>query len=383
MTLNGYTVDIAINGAYPTEFDMRELTFSMRDSIHSLYSKGSLKFNDVTGYLLESRMFTDGIPIELTLGFNEVVAVNKYLFHRMEVTSTGNPHQLGGEIEVSAIHESYRQQDRKSRAYDAKPSQIMEGLLDYVFFDKEIEGTKVLTINKLYCPRMNQEEFVQNILLPTSLSLSKNPSPYYCFIDCQDVLHYESLLGMMSKSPVTQLYLTPRTNIGDYYQKILSFSPFSSDVVKLRDSLDFSLEYLSDDGNFGLQSKDVSVSDIDSPLPIYDLKVGKVPVLDDIAESFDDLVFASAVSKQRYALLQDRVLVTIPLYVELCAGKMVSLDTVYGGNIASDSYSGNYLIEQSDHIWNGENQSGFTQLVLTRVATTFTPDFELEGGMKQ
>jgi hypothetical protein len=82
-------------------------------------------------------------------------------------------------------------------------------------------------------------------------------------------------------------------------------------------------------------------------------------------------------------LLQDRVLVTIPLYVELCAGKMVSLDTVYGGNIASDSYSGNYLIEQSDHIWNGENQSGFTQLVLTRVATTFTPDFELEGGMKQ
>ena len=45
-------------------------------------------------------------------------------------------------------------------------------------------------------------------------------------------------------------------------------------------------------------------------------------------------------------------------------------------------YHGLYLIEQSDHVWNGETQDGFTQMILARVSPTFSPDFELEGGMK-
>jgi len=381
LTLNGYNLDIAINGAYVKEFDAREFTFSLRDSIHSLYPRGTFKVNDVSGYLLESRAFTEGIPVEITMGFNEISLTNKYLFHKMEVPVVPNPNQLSGEIDASLIHESYRTESMDSKSFPYNPSAIVNSLFNYNFMGKVIEQTKILSTNHLYQPRTTKEDFVKNVLLPNSLSAKQSPSPYYCFIDSKDILHYESLLGMLSKNPITKLYLTSKNRV-EYYQKILSFQPFSYDITKHRNSLDFSFEIITDDDNKEFERKEISVSDVQSPYPLYNCTKENVPVFDEIEENFDESVYSSIINKQRYSLLSDRVLVTTPLHTDYCAGTVLELDTEYAGSNSSFSYHGLYLIEQSDHVWNGETQDGFTQMILARVSPTFSPDFELEGGMK-
>ena len=59
---------------------------------------------------------------------------------------------------------------------------------------------------------------------------------------------------MLSKNPLTKLYLTSKNKV-EYYQKILSFQPFSYDITKHRNSLDFSFEIITDDDNKEFERK--------------------------------------------------------------------------------------------------------------------------------
>lgn len=385
MTINGYDIELVLNKAIADEFDPSGISFSLRDSIYDLYCTGTFSIIDTSGLLLEARAFSEGIPFDISFGFLGVFLKNNYYIHKMEAMPSDSALQLSGRIELELTHSSAKEHLCDSRAFDPVPSDIVTQLYTHQFEDEFIEKTKsILPSDKmLYQPRINQKEFIEKILLPNSLSSGSTASPYYCFINSKNQLHFESFVKMWDRAPYTTLYLNREKKVPKYFQKILGFIPFTFDLERHRNVLDFTLEGFTDEEDPQMTLVEHSIMDFgEGPFPIYEVPEEVRPWFTGI-DSFPDQDLARVLHKQRYAVCPDKVLVTIPLNTELASGMTVNIDVEYSDRNTSYSYEGKYLIERTDHVWNGESISGYTQLVLGKKAPSFPSNSSIERGMKQ
>ena len=386
MTINGYEIELTLNNSEAEEFDYRSISFSLRDSIYSLYCSGTFSIHDPSGYFLEARAFSEGVPLDLSFGILGELLSNSYFTHGMEVKGADTALQLSGKIETGLTHISAKEHECLSRSFDPVPSDIIKELYDHVFEDTFIEATKAILPEekKIFQPRMNQEDFINRVLLPNSLSNEKTPSPFYCFIDSMNQLHYESYMKMYDRSPLATLYLNREKKIDSFYQKILSFIPFTFDARKHNKIFDFSIEGFTDEETPQYEKSIQSIIDYgDSPYPVYNYPTEVQPWDNGFQNRTSEQVQANILFKQRNAICPDKILVTVPLHTDFCSGQTVNIDVEYVDMNTSYSYEGKYLIERSDHVWDGETMSGYTQLVLGRKSPSFNPDSELERGMKK
>lgn len=385
MIINNYTIEVTLNNSEARDLDPREVSFSLRDSIFSLYPVGNFSIQDPTGYFLESRAFTEGVPFSITFGLDGENLTNHYCIHSMENSEPIRPTQLGGAIDFSLIHEAFRHQARPSEAYLAVPSDIITDIFPAIFEDTEIESTQKVFDKPLYRARLNQEDFIHQILLPNSISSVSNPSPYYCFIDSRNILHFESYLQMIGKSPITTLFTNDQNKVPRYYQKTFSFAPFTYNMVKHKKFVDISLEYISDEEEPQEKQEMKSLLDFSlTPYPLFQQEEEHMPFFEGVMkEESVERSEAHIHYLQRYAMNPDKIIVTTPLYTPFCAGTMVSVDTEYEGGNLSYSYSGDYLIEQSDHVWDGEGQSGYSQFVLGKMNPSYPSGSQLERGLRE
>lgn len=385
MTINGYNIDLILNHAEAEEFDYSQLSFSLQDSIYDLYSKGSISVFDSSGLLLESRGFTDGVPLEITYGLGEEYINNFFLIHGMEVLEDRSGLALGGRVSAKLLQNAARESTARTNVYTTRISDIVGELFNSPFENIFIETTRdSLRGMNVYRAHMSQEEFIHRVLLPNALSTESPSSPFFCFIDSTNQFHFESYHKMSSRSPSKILILNGTKTIDHYTQRILDFMPFSFDVQRHKKNLSYNIEGFTDEEDPVYEEEPFSALDFgNKPFPIFDL----TPEVQVVDNNFNyrsiERVQAELLYNQRELVGADKVLVTTPLNPSLHSGLTVELDVEYEDESVSHAYSGIYLIERSDHVWEGTEQRGYTQLVLGTKSPSFPLSSTLERGLWQ
>lgn len=378
-----YTIGIGINGI-SEEIIPSEVSFSLRDSIYSLYSEASLKVNDQEGWILEGRGFTSGSNVSITIGYDETITTTSFIVNSMETPSVIKSAQLSGELNVNLIHESYKHRKKKTEAYTPNPSKIVENLFDYDFTDYDIEPTKNVPVDKIYQPYYDEKEFIEKILLPNSLSTSEELNPFFSFIDISGIFHYRSFLSMMKETPSYVLKYGYEPSYEEYNQFVFSMQPFTEEMISSRDHIEYTFSYF-DSNTKEFKKENINIINKDlGGYPLYSVPVDKSLYFDGIKEEKDlDRIRAHVCDLQRNSLLPEKAIIILPLFTEYTSGKVISLEVKYGIGQLSYSFSKNYLIERSDHVWNGEENSGFSQLVISKAVPEFPSNSIIEEGIYQ
>ena len=184
---NNAYVSLKVNGL---DSQISPMSFSIIefDSIYQFYSKAKLVVSDYEGILNEYLGFVDGTSVEIFLGENESSAKScKFVVDKNSVPQqTTSSNGIGGDFEISLIHDFYSKQNKSSNAYESNISSIVQKLAKkYTFTKIDIEDT--LNNGIWYQPYITDSEFIVNYLLPFAYSNTSRKSPFYAFIDSNNI----------------------------------------------------------------------------------------------------------------------------------------------------------------------------------------------------
>lgn len=359
------------SGLSPMSFSLTEF-----DSIYQFYPKAKLVVSDYEGLLNEYMGFIDGTTIEVTLGRTKeeskkckfVIAKNAVPQQRTSSNGTG------GDIEIELIHDYFNQQYKKSVAYQNNISDIIKSLVRKYRFDKtDIEDT--LNSGFWYQPFINDSEFIVDYLLPFAFNNATQNTPFYAFIDTNNVFHFKSFYSMFESTPLKELtYGTLGTDI-IANDKILSSVNFSQlELSKLKPF--YNCNYYSYD-------KNGEFSEFTDKMTDYTKTQGKYPIIGEsnnttnIIPLYDEDLNADdtknnnrgyRINLHKEIVLPDKIIINTVLDKSLVCGNTVTINLPQPDSNADSSLSlrnsGKYLIESSYHSWNA--QSARTVLVCSK-----------------
>lgn len=378
MEYRGYTIDILINESL-VEMGPSEFSFSMTDDIFSFFPKLSFQIKDVAGLLMEHLALTPGEKINITFGREEELIQSPYISRFFENEDIFSPGFLNGMVSVSGIHEYASLQTRESFAYEGTPSDITSEIVsEFPFLETRIDSSE--NNHTWYRPFYTQKELIESVFLENIFSNDANDTPFFAFIDSNNVFHLESFFTLFEQTPVMELEYTPGEYGQDSFNRIIDFKPLSEDYLTLQKTLTNRF-FRRSNADFEFFQEDKNITDV---YPGDYLLSQEEPLLSDYKyfgrtdqSVYENDILGQELFKMRSGFLTNKVFVLTPLNVQLTAGKTVdvSVATSQGENESSLSYSGKYLIEKSTHTWNGETQNGFSQLVLSRKNKQLPSDY--------
>jgi hypothetical protein len=337
------------------------------DSIYQLYPKIKLNISDYEGVANEYLAFVDGTQIEVGLGASDDLLksckfiIAKDAVPQQKTSSNG----IGGDFEVSGIHDYYSAQFKISDAYSSNISDIIRSLANkYKFNSVNVEDT--INSGLWYQPFVTDSEFMVNFLSPFAFSNSSRNTPFFTFIDSNNNFNFKSFNMMFNSTPIAELsYCTfsmatipndktfssinfsqlELSKIRPYFNTVYYDYDENGNEVIENDSI---LDYSNTQGNYPVVGDSSNPTNIVS---LYDYDVDQ----DDTENNNKGY----KINLHREVILPDKVIVNTTLNKELVCGNTVRLNMPsVESNQSSDKSmrnSGIYLIESSYHIWDGHN----------------------------
>jgi hypothetical protein len=365
----GYNLEVLINNA-PVSPSAHSYAMSLHDSIYSPFSVLELAFSDPSGAYLEYGTFWQGTPIKINFGIagmKDLLAPEFRVVDRDVIKSGETVPGLSGNLKVTALHKSFFD-NRKSPNIALKEMTVSDAVKKLLPAVK-VENTK----GKVEAYAFDDPyTIIKEILLPQATNGKLHP---YCFfMDLLGDLHFKSTGVLEEGSPVETLELR-RIDAQDenIYNVINSFLPFQENVQDVFGKLYLENKVLKDDLSFATDK--VSIS--------KDAKF-KIPIMVDTWKQNSPYFHRQFNPKVEYDAIQtglqadalrsgffiDKVLVNIPFHPNLVAGKVVKTEiSMYDASynpVLSETFSSNWLIEQSTHLWDGKKKQAGTTLVLCR-----------------
>lgn len=359
------------SGISPMSFAITEF-----DSIYQLYPKAKLMISDYEGLLNEFMAFINGTKIEVTLGRTKEetkkcpFVVAKNATPQQKTSSNGT----GGDIEVELIHDYFDKQFKKSNAFQSNISDIIKDIVKKYRFEKiDIEDT--LNSGFWYQPYVNDSDFIVNYLSPFAFNNTCRNTPFYTFIDSNNVFHFKSFHSMFESTPI----------------KEITYGTFGEDIVandKILSSINFSQLELSKvkpfyNCDYYSYDKDGNFTDFTDSLLDYAKTQGKFPSIGSSSKTtniiplYDDDIKTDdtknnnkgyRINLHKEIVLPDKIIINTVLDKNLVCGNTINvilpLPTSNSDSSHSLRNSGKYLIESSYHIWNA--QSARTVLVCSK-----------------
>jgi hypothetical protein len=373
--LDYYTINVTLNNK-SEEVDPKNVSFSLKDNIYSLYNTASFTFRDTTGLFQEYLSTTEGVKVKIGYGTKETINACSYVNKYDLLDAPETQGFLNGNVDMFLVNEWYNKQQVRSKAYENRISKVIQTLIDKENFTSEdIDSTGNEDI--WYQCLTTDAKFINEILLPKAYSRNAKDSPFFCFITCDNVFHLRNYYSMTNTNIVATIdYKASRTKEEESeFDKISAIKRWhqSSDIHRpLRSRYIFRIS--STDGTLDAEEKDIT----DHP-PKNNLNL---PILHDLGykTGFQDLGFSqtntgpkennlgSYINTMKPSLFLDRFLIILPLHPKITSGKMIQLNTYIaeGENKISTNFSGEYLVEECEHIWNNETQRGYTKLIVGR-----------------
>lgn len=381
---NNAYVSLKLNGM---DSQISPMSFSIIefDSIYQLYSKAKLVVSDYEGIINEYLGLVDGTSVEITIGEDESSAKScKFVVDKNAVPQqTTSSNGIGGEVEVSLIHEYYAKQVKSSKAYQSDISAIVKNLVKKYEFNKvDIEST--LNNGVWYQPYITDSEFIVNNMLPFAFSNTARKSPFFAFIDSNNVFHFKSFYSMFESTPLQTLtYTTQPIDIVANKETLSSINFSQLELYKIKPFLNCNNYNYDSDGNFNestdklsdylnTQGKYPTITDIEDTTNVislydYDIK------LDDTKNNNKGYL----INLHKDVILPDKIIINTILNKDLVCGNTVNISVpMVDSNATSEESlknSGKYLIESSYHIWNGTHPR--TMLICSKQNLKLTNDY--------
>lgn len=380
---NVYTLQILLNGV-EIELDTTEYSFSLQDSIHQFFPRCQMTLNDETGLLREYLSFQEGMSIQLTYGYRSEELQIPLVVESNQTENSFSTGMMNGAIESSLVHAWKNEQEIESAAYEDLISNIVNEVSDFPFQNKDIEETVISDI--WYRPLISQRSFIEDILKNNAYSFDSSDSPFFSFIDSGNNFNFISYFMMYDSSPVERLVLSQSHE--DFMQRtnIVDIKPFTNGMdanYKFRNRKIFEKDY--DTGEYSFFNEMIN------EFPLVRSSFEEEPFIGDstletgyydeglVKPERKDFYKAQRISETRSIYFTERFVVTLSgLNTNLRSGKSVFMDIVMiddKGKSFSLYWSGKYLIEKSDHVWDGTNSTGYTQLLISRRGVKYPPEY--------
>ena len=378
------TISLKVNG---NDSGLSPMSFSVIefDSIYQFYPKVKFIVSDYEGIANEYLAFIDGTEVEITFGESDdsvkkcKFVVAKNAVPQQKTSSNG----IGGDFEIELIHDYFMKQYKKSNAYQSNISDIISDIVSKYQFDSvDIEDT--LNSGYWYQPFVNDSEFIINYLLPFAFSNSAQNTPFYAFIDSNNVFHFKSFNSMFNSTPLKEItYGTNGIDIvanGNIFYSV-NFSQLELSKIKPY----FNCRYYNydEDGNISLEN--------DSLLK-YTKSQGKYPIIGsstnptEIISLYDNDIKQDdtknnnkgfAINLHKDVVLPDKITINTHLDKTLVCGNTITVNMPNVTSNSSDALSlrntSTYLIESSYHIWDSKNAR--TMLVCSKQNVNLTEQY--------
>lgn len=375
-TVDGfYDISLLIN---EEEADLAptNLSFEIEDSIHMLYPRMRLSLADTSGMFQEYLSTLEGLKYQLSYGNNDTQVKSRYVILADSLPETMSTGILNGHIQIDLIHEYFDQQQIISAAYEDRISLIVQKFANkYKFKEVVINDTGNQDI--WYQPLITDAEMIEKVFLRYAYSAHSFNSPFFCFIDANNIFNFRNYKSLIDSTPVAELVLLPE-------------GPANSrdpNVIRAIHRVHVGAESLGDlrrRSVFTLDYSDGSLIEKEDNIASYPSSTKKVGMIENEAnpKSFlyqgmtestagrNQNILGEQFAGMRDTLFLDRFIVDLSLNPKLRAGKMINLDvktfkSEQGGD-SSLTYRGKYIIENAKQIWIGENQTGMTRLLISK-----------------
>ena len=378
------TISLKVNG---NDSGLSPMSFSVIefDSIYQFYPKVKFIVSDYEGVANEYLAFVDGTEVEITFGESDdsvkkcKFVVAKNAVPQQKTSSNG----IGGDFEIELIHDYFMKQYKKSDAYQSNISDIVSEIASKYQFDS-IDVEQTLNSGYWYQPFVNDSEFIINYLLPFAFSNSAQNTPFYAFIDSNNVFHFKSFNSMFNSTPLKEItYGTHGVDIianGNIFYSV-NFSQLELSKIKPY----FNCRYYNydEDGNISLEN--------DSLLK-YTKSQGKYPIIGsstnptEIISLYDNDIKQDdtknnnkgfAINLHKDVVLPDKITINTHLDKTLVCGNTITVNMPNVTSNSSDALSlrntSTYLIESSYHIWDSKNAR--TMLVCSKQNVNLTEQY--------
>ena len=377
---NYYDLSLYFNGHELSDIDPESYSFSVHDSIKSFYSSASLQIVDPSGIFHESLFDCEGNIFKIHYGINKSTSFeSNYVVINNETPDIMRTGLLSGHLNINMLHEFYDYQVVENNAYKGRISDIVSKLVStYPFgsIDKNDTGSDSIW----YQMSMTQKDFVEKVLIPNAYSSNANNSPFACFITTDNKFNFRNYYWLLNNKKNITLVYKPRTQDDTSLTSIIDIKPFRkgskySKIARYR-------EIVTRDYTTGSYSKEYS-SITDNPT----VKLGnlKVPIVCPNNKKVTNYEYYSFTKKENgeseslkarknyidinsYDL--DKLLITTLFNPDLHSGMVITINASVARDTGIEyglSQSGQYLIEDCIHSWDGiSTRKGITTLVVSR-----------------
>ncbi len=395
--MEGYKLDWRIQGQ-DSGFKLDgPVSFSMIDSIHSFYNRATLSYEDQFGLLQEGFYTVPGVMHQISYSFDDVKLTGMYSVDKTQSGQRIMDGVMAGRVDLNLLNNFAFQQEEKFLSFKDRISSVVRKVIDPIYSDsmglQDINDTG--NLSTWIQPGLTDAKFINNILRPNAYSFNSDNSPFFAWIGSDGKFHFRSYSSMMGGNAVANLTYRPKSstnmNKTDESKKeaqtsVMDLRVFSKAPLVTNKETNF--YYLDPMTSQASVAKD---SIYNHPKAVGEQKLARL--MFDSPEKVSLGFFSKAQKENRLGLqahhfredlLLDKIMVLLPPNFSLVSGKKVNLDAFLGLKNAQDKlassarYSGDWLVEMSEHLWSSKEKMGFSKLLLTRQSQNVPTGYDMK-----
>lgn len=374
-----YEIDIH-SGETNFVIDPKWISFSVNDSIHSFYNTGSMIIEDPGGLLLERLVFTKGLPFELSYGIkSHSVNTGKYVITNSYLeNSPETPGVLSGEVTIKFKNQWYSQQEIQSKGYNTLISSIISNITTPI---SELSGNDIETTEGAdywYQPLINDATFINKILTPHAYSPSANNTPFYAYITNDNIFRFKSAYRMYNSGIADELnYPVNITMENNTPQTIMDARLIKEDRNVERHLRNREVFHINSTTGALERKTNLITSHLSRENKLLPFIANMDLVTGYIDQGKEEITIDARNNELGYlhhthkpGMFLEKLILLTSLNPSLKSGQKVYVTLSSSSNKdkseKSKTFSGEYVIENCEHIWNGDEARGYTKLIVGR-----------------
>lgn len=374
------SIEDKILDQYPSNY-----SFTIFDSIFNLYPKAKLSFNDQSGQFNEFMAFINGTKITLQFGNKATSFSCPFTIVNNSNPESMSPSLISGTIEAELLHDFAYRQSLSSNYFNDEISNIINKKVSKYQFNKvNIQATQ--TRGKFYQPLIQDDEFINEFLLPYAYSSNASQSPFYAFIDNNNNFNFVNHAYLTQQSAIATYVFVPRgTAMELRSDSIISFHNIQNSIKKIYPTFhrflyqfnsDSSISYLDDQINkyFAGQSQPIAVKrDLSGYTSKLDLLDNDIVLTETINHNLGLRLF-----NMRESFHIDQAVLITPFNPSIKAGSIVTVQIPIAIDTQKQDLSPrfsrtDYLVESCYQKWNG--RQGMTISIVSAKTTNVTNNY--------
>jgi hypothetical protein len=393
-TFNNFSLDYSIQDQ-PFDLPLDMVSFSLIDSIYSIYRRATLQIPDKIGLFQEAYVDSPGIKHSIKFSQkNKQGVVNfvkgDFTVDKSQIESAATYGTSSGTLGINLQSWWKFNQQNVQTAYKDRISNIAKQVAMNYFTPAQLDVNDTGNQGVWLQADMTDGKFINDILLPNAFSQNASGAPFYAWEGNDGLFHFRNYLSLFRSVGQTDDDLFYSPQMAD---PTMDPTKVKNTVMDMR-IFSKSQKYPNQNINFFDIARESGMLDI-TPDSILDHPriptLTRAQVLSPSARSeflgLSRQDQADNFSGQqsfffRDDLLSDKKMVVLPSCLTLNAGNKVSLTVLANQSQQSNPsyrHSGEYIIELSEQIWSAVDKMGYTRLLLSRNAQNVPSDAAYAG----